>query len=89
MEEWESDSDGGLGTSCLPFLRPRSGVASRFCRGPAAAVNSGEWCPSWPEVDGSLILPGQAANNPADARLGAAGRLEARELEREYQGGLG
>jgi hypothetical protein len=46
--EWESDSDGGLGTSLLPFLAPTAqagvpvlvGRAKRRC----AAGESGESC---------------------------------------------
>jgi len=57
-EEWESDSDGGRGTSYLPFLCGREvEVRPGFYRGPAATVNSGE-CAVPVRGDGSPILPG-------------------------------
>lgn len=58
-EERESDSDGGLGTSYLPFLCGRE-VEVRGCELRRVV-------PSLSEVDGSPILPGQAATNPADS----------------------
>jgi hypothetical protein len=50
-EERESDSDGGLGTSCLPFLCGRE-VEVRGCELRRVV-------PSRSEVNGSPILPGQ------------------------------
>jgi hypothetical protein len=44
-EEWESESDGGLGTSCLPFLCGRE-VEVRGCELRRVA-------PSQSEADGS------------------------------------
>src|SRR5258708_15299342 len=76
-EAWESDGYGGLGTSLFAlFVRPRSGGAPRFYRGPAAAVNSGE-CAVPVRGDGSPILPGGEPRRMQRTR-------EARELETEY-----
>src|SRR6266850_3179643 len=59
-----------------PFVRPRSGGASWFYRGPAAAVNSGD-CAVPVRGDGSPILPGGEPRKIQRTR-------EARELETEY-----
>ena len=64
---WESDSDGGVGTSLFALLCSREvEVRPGFYRGPAAAVNSGECAVP---VRGDVpILPGRAAKDAADAR---------------------
>jgi len=76
-EEWESDRDGGLGTSLFALLCGREvEVRPGFYRGPAVAVNSGE-CAVPVRGDGSPILPGGEPRRIQRTR-------EARELEREY-----
>jgi hypothetical protein len=87
--EWESDSDGGLGHLVCPSCAAATWRCVPALPGTCGGGELGRVVPSWSEVDGAPVLPGQAAKNPADARLDAASRLEARELEREYQGGLG
>ena len=79
-EVWESDRDGGLGTSLFALLCGREvEVRPGFYRGPAVAVNSGE-CAVPVRGDGFPILPGGEPRRIQRTR-------EARELEREYMAG--
>lgn len=64
----------GWGHLCLPFCAAAKwrcvSVLPRTCGG----GELGRVMPSWSEVGGSPIRSEQAAKNPADARLDAAGR---------------
>jgi hypothetical protein len=80
-QEWEGDSDGGLGTSCLPFY-----VAAKWRCAPVLPRTCGggelrRVVPSRSEVDRSA-----PADSPPSMRRA---RLAARESRTDYQAGRG